>query len=169
MEQNETGCQTPQAPILCVNNCGFFGTAVTMNMCSKCYKDVVMKQGEAELAASSFQSIMNGSSSTAEKDYSDVAVVVKAKAKTVSSEVLVASTQTSAPPVSEKGEEIREGPKRCGTCRKRVGLTGFNCRCGSIFCITSIATLTNMSALRLSEEVVISLNGKIHQCVIGLR
>ncbi|KAK6120788.1 hypothetical protein DH2020_045464 [Rehmannia glutinosa] len=134
MEQNETGCQTPQAPILCVNNCGFFGTTVTMNMCSKCYKDVVMKQGEAELAASSFQSIMNGSSSTAEKDYSDVAVVVKAKAKTVSSELLVASTQTSAPPVSEKGEEIREGPKRCGTCRKRVGLTGFNCRCGSIFC-----------------------------------
>jgi predicted nucleic acid binding AN1-type Zn finger protein len=25
-------------------------------------------------------------------------------------------------------------PNRCVTCRKRVGLTGFKCRCGSMFC-----------------------------------
>ncbi|KAJ0987055.1 hypothetical protein J5N97_005411 [Dioscorea zingiberensis] len=26
------------------------------------------------------------------------------------------------------------GPTRCNACKKRVGLTGFNCRCGNIFC-----------------------------------
>nr|GMC56678.1 zinc finger A20 and AN1 domain-containing stress-associated protein 8-like [Ipomoea batatas] len=48
-------------PVLCVNNCGFFGTVATMNMCSKCYKDTVLKQEQARLAVSSIESIMNGS------------------------------------------------------------------------------------------------------------
>ena len=30
--------------------------------------------------------------------------------------------------------KAKEGPNRCATCRKRVGLTGFNCRCGNMYC-----------------------------------
>ncbi|WP_408611413.1 AN1-type zinc finger protein, partial [Bowmanella yangjiangensis] len=29
----------------------------------------------------------------------------------------------------------KEGPNRCTSCRKRVGLTGFNCRCGNLYCV----------------------------------
>jgi len=36
-ESEETG----EAPILCINNCGFFGSCMTNNMCSKCYKDFI--------------------------------------------------------------------------------------------------------------------------------
>jgi predicted nucleic acid binding AN1-type Zn finger protein len=32
-----------------------------------------------------------------------------------------------------EGKQL-EGPKRCTTCNKRVGLTGFDCRCGQLFC-----------------------------------
>ncbi|CBI16408.3 unnamed protein product, partial [Vitis vinifera] len=96
MDHDETGCQAhPEGPILCINNCGFFGSPATMNMCSKCHKDMMLKQEQAKLASSfSFGSEGSG----------------EAKPK--------------------------EGPNRCSTCKKRVGLTGFNCRCGHLFCAT---------------------------------
>lgn len=31
---------------------------------------------------------------------------------------------------------VQANPNRCLTCRKRVGLTGFKCRCGMVFCGT---------------------------------
>ncbi|XP_051993123.1 AN1-type zinc finger protein 6 isoform X2 [Xyrauchen texanus] len=40
--------------------------------------------------------------------------------------------------VSEQASDVPEQSKpkknRCFTCRKKVGLTGFDCRCGNIFC-----------------------------------
>ncbi|XP_069784862.1 AN1-type zinc finger protein 5-like isoform X1 [Narcine bancroftii] len=39
---------------------------------------------------------------------------------------------------SSTGEKVAEKAKpkknRCFTCRKKVGLTGFDCRCGNLFC-----------------------------------
>lgn len=130
MDHDETGCQAPpEGPILCINNCGFFGSAATMNMCSKCHKDMILKQEQAKLAASSIGCIVNGSSSSNGNE-PVVAVGVDLQANQVESKTI------SVQPLSgESGEpKPKEGPKRCNTCNKRVGLTGFNCRCGNLFC-----------------------------------
>lgn len=45
------------------------------------------------------------------------------------------STDVTAALASDSATPQKDGgPKRCFTCRKRVGLTGFNCKCGNIYC-----------------------------------
>lgn len=129
----ETGCQAREGPILCVNNCGFFGSAATMNMCSKCHKDMILKQEQAKLAAASFDNIVNGSSSSNDKE---PVVAAAVDVQTGSVELKAISIEASADLASAQSSEMKpkEGPSRCNTCRKRVGLTGFNCKCGNLFC-----------------------------------
>lgn len=135
MDHEETGCQAhPEGPILCVNNCGFFGSAATMNMCSKCHKDMMLKQEQAKLAASSIGSFVNGTSSSKGKEPVAAASVnildFPVEPKTISPQPAF----TFGSDLGGSGEPKPEGPKRCIRCKKRVGLTGFNCKCGNLYC-----------------------------------
>ncbi|KYO21097.1 AN1-type zinc finger protein 6 [Alligator mississippiensis] len=53
-------------------------------------------------------------------------------------EDLQASVSESAEPTTEEQDKSLDKPKqkknRCFMCRKKVGLTGFECRCGNVFC-----------------------------------
>ena len=51
-EQNEGTSYQPSKPMLCADNCGFFGSAATVNLCSKRYRDYHMKEEHAALAVS---------------------------------------------------------------------------------------------------------------------
>ncbi|XP_051140853.1 zinc finger A20 and AN1 domain-containing stress-associated protein 8-like [Andrographis paniculata] len=124
----ETGCQAPEGPILCINNCGFFGSPATMNMCSKCHKDMVLKQQQAKLAATSIENIVNGNGSggATSSNQKDPVLADAFNTKPDSpKQPLVMAPETKAKTA---------GPNRCATCRKRVGLTGFDCKCGNLFC-----------------------------------
>ncbi|KAK9735994.1 hypothetical protein RND81_04G243500 [Saponaria officinalis] len=137
MDHDETGCQAaPEGPILCVNNCGFFGSVATMNMCSKCYKDHFLKQEQAKLAATSIENIVNGSTSANDKEPALVGSSIDVQVKAIEPKAISAPESSASGSVEGVNGKPKQGPSRCTSCNKRVGLTGFNCRCGNLFCAT---------------------------------
>ena len=92
-----------------------------------------MKQEQEKLAASSFNSIVNGGSSSSAKE---PVLPSKAGVEVEPVEPKTLSAQPSNTSVSSEGDEpkAQQGPNRCNACQKRVGLMGFGCKCGSIFC-----------------------------------
>ncbi|XVF07699.1 hypothetical protein REPUB_Repub06bG0162500 [Reevesia pubescens] len=127
--EEEHRCQAPEGHRLCVNNCGFFGSPATMNLCSKCYSDFRLKEQQASSITSSLSSSPSSSSTVVESVFQ----IPHLTLPEINGESKVPAIEIS-PAAEQRPPQQQQQQNRCMVCRKRIGLTGFRCKCGITFC-----------------------------------
>lgn len=147
---------------LCEGGCGFFGSPQLMFFCSVCFKKThgeeefkrrTLQAAEKKENASDAQGTTLTSVSatppatTAAANNSYAAspggamtangAAAKAGGQAAGADIEQAAAQGGQADKLEAGEEPvakKMAPSRCMSCKKKVGLLGFHCRCGGTFC-----------------------------------
>ena len=141
----EHRCEASEGHRLCVNNCGFFGSPATMNLCAKCYTDIHLEEQHHASSKSSIEIALSSSSSSSSAASSSNSLTESLPPHPPPALTLPeVQLQLPAPAAADVAVEAEVAavaatatankPNRCLMCRKRVGLTGFKCRCGTTFC-----------------------------------
>ncbi|KAL0900290.1 hypothetical protein Bca101_084251 [Brassica carinata] len=102
---------TATTATLCSNNCGVTANPATNNMCQKCFNASIA----AAAGVDSPSMLKRASRSVNLRSTPATKVVIRHR---------------EIDPVKRDQQTVN----RCSGCRKKVGLTGFRCRCGDLFC-----------------------------------
>lgn len=115
--------QVEQNPTLCKNGCGFFSNQTSEGFCSVCYKEQMKKKEQSPQK--------NSSNDSMDPDVSCLKLNDKKEPKL---EVNEDKNIVDSNPGENKDVNGKKRKNRCLKCKKKVGLMGFECRCGSLFC-----------------------------------
>lgn len=117
-------------------------------MCSKCYRERVADDERAAANGKVAAAALKSSGMDIGKPDSPVILPPRPAPEPTpapeqapaEAKPTVEATPEEAPAVSsssaqeEQARPVQKNPGRCFTCNKRVGLTGFKCRCDYVFC-----------------------------------
>ncbi|OAY40054.1 zinc finger A20 and AN1 domain-containing stress-associated protein 5 [Manihot esculenta] len=145
-EKEETEFKVPETLTLCVNNCGFTGNPATNNMCQKCFNATTSTSNSTTTAAAA-PSATTTTTTTAASTALGVSSGSEISSKSPRSSISRSPVRDLLPETSQKVETSIDREKidvalakrevnrcSCSGCRRKVGLTGFRCRCGDMFC-----------------------------------
>lgn len=141
--------QHQNEPVYCAAGCGFFGNPANNNLCSKCYRDKVAKEQQQQplSAASPIRSAPVPDQPKADELKARASAASVSAPDVPSGEPLQAAAPAATP---EAKPSLQQDTTRCFSCKRKVGLLGFRCRCEFVFC----------SKHRHAEEHTCSFNYK---------
>lgn len=124
--EEETELKVPENVTLCANNCGRPGNPATKNMCQSCFRAAAAPPLLNSPSFSAHDKPRSAPFRRAEKRPSEAPIGGDAEATSGGAAVPAGPSGATASP----GRAVN----RCSGCRRKVGLTGFRCRCGELFC-----------------------------------
>jgi hypothetical protein len=133
---------------LCRSGCGFYGNPSTDGLCSLCYKEALKKRQQPPGSTPAPSFTPSPPPNLMDTGVPTIPVIASPTPDSKDCEgegVGGQATISSIPGASSESPDYKEGDKqddkdkskkknRCAVCRKKVGLTGFECRCGGLYC-----------------------------------
>ena len=129
-EKEETDFKVPETITLCVNNCGVIGNPATNNMCQKCFNATTTTTATTSSASASTTNLKAPISTTTSRSSYRSANNNSPSAENTRKTTANSSRSTD----DEEPAPAKRVVNRCSGCQRKVGLTGFRCRCGELFC-----------------------------------
>ncbi|XP_039750712.1 AN1-type zinc finger protein 6 isoform X2 [Pararge aegeria] len=128
---------------LCRSGCGFYGNPSTDGLCSVCFKEALKKKQQPPATTPSPVSSSFVAAPTPLAAAAPTVPALPASPMQLTDkleEESGAGTSGASTGASDTDADDKDPSKdkkkknRCAVCRKKVGLTGFECRCGGLFC-----------------------------------